>query len=140
MKSQILSMTSTTKFYHVTQILSYMCSFDQSLVTLSFLWKKLSQPQFYKDLARKTAFRVVLLVQFNNLRLALGRKFWGLITTFVEVTGEKLVWGGLFAPPSSWIGLKHDKPKANNGLCCVVNFEQFWHIDIMLPLNILFFI
>ena len=27
------------------------------------------------------------------------RKFWGLIPTFVEVTGEKLV-GGLFAPSS----------------------------------------
>ena len=53
--------------------------------------------------------------RFNNLGLALGinlkfytnvanglklkvRKFWGLILTFVEVTGEKLV-GGLFAPP-----------------------------------------
>ena len=52
---------------------------------------------------------------FNNLRLALGmilkfytslskgliltvRKFRGLIPTFVEVTGERLV-GGLFAPP-----------------------------------------
>ena len=52
---------------------------------------------------------------FNNLRLALGmilkfytsvskgliltvRKFCGLIPTFVEVTGERLV-GGLFAPP-----------------------------------------
>ena len=50
---------------------------------------------------------------FNNLGLALGtklksytsvakglklkvRKFWGLIPTFVEVTGEKLVGG--FAP------------------------------------------
>ena len=27
------------------------------------------------------------------------RKFWGLVTTFVDVTGEKLVGvGGLFAP------------------------------------------
>ena len=26
------------------------------------------------------------------------RKFWGLIPTFIEVTGEKLV-GGLLAPP-----------------------------------------
>ena len=58
--------------------------------------------------------------KFNNLGLPLGmalkfyasvtkvlklkvRKFWGLILTFVEVTGEKLV-GMLFAPPSS-IGL-----------------------------------
>ena len=29
------------------------------------------------------------------------RKFWGLISTFVEVTGEKLVVGGLFAPHPS---------------------------------------
>ena len=52
--------------------------------------------------------------KFNNLRLALGtnlkfytsllkglklkvRKFWGLIPTFVEGTGEKLV-GGPFCP------------------------------------------
>ena len=31
-------------------------------------------------------------------------KFWWLIHTFVEVTGEKLLGGGLFDPPS-WIGL-----------------------------------
>ena len=54
--------------------------------------------------------------KFNNLGLALGRdlkfcnsqwkglklkvrKFWGLIPTFVEVTGEKLVAGALFGPP-----------------------------------------
>ena len=57
----------------------------------------------------------VVLVQFNNLRLTLSmnlkfytcmakglklkaRKFWGLIPTFLEVTGEKLV-GGSFCPP-----------------------------------------
>ena len=55
--------------------------------------------------------------RFNNLRLAIStnlkmytsvakglklkaRKFWGLIPTFVEVTGEKLVGrGGAFWPP-----------------------------------------
>ena len=54
--------------------------------------------------------------KFNNLGLALGtnlkfytsvekglklkvRKFWGIIPTFVEVTGEKLIGGGLFAHP-----------------------------------------
>ena len=54
-------------------------------------------------------------MKFNNLGLSLGtnvkiytnvpkglklkvRKFWELIPTFVEVTGEKLE-GGLFAPP-----------------------------------------
>ena len=55
-------------------------------------------------------------MKFNNLGLALGtnlkfytsvakelklkvRKFWGLIPTFVEITGGKLVvGGGIFAP------------------------------------------
>ena len=40
------------KFYHLIQIIFWMCSCDQSLVTLAFLWEKLSQPQFYKDLTR----------------------------------------------------------------------------------------
>ena len=51
----ILSMTSATKFYHVIQIILWMCSCDQSLVTVAFLWEKLSQPKFYNDLTRKTA-------------------------------------------------------------------------------------
>ena len=107
-----------------------MCSCDQSLVTLAFLWEKLSQPQFYKDLTRKTAFfEGWSWFKFNNLRLALGtklkfytnvtkglkskvRKFWWLIPTFVEVTGEKLV-GGPFRPPHLW----HK--------CFPVNFEKF---------------
>ena len=95
---------SSTKFYHVIQILLYMCSCDQSLAILAFLWKKLSQPQFYKELNRKIAFfEGWSCFKFNNLRLPLGtnlkfyisvakglklkvRKFWGLIPTFVEVT------------------------------------------------------
>ena len=32
------------------------------------------------------------------------KKFWALILTFVEVTGETLV-EGFFGPPPSWIGL-----------------------------------
>ena len=35
-----------------------------------------------------------------------GRKFCGLIPTFAEVTEEKLVGGGRFAPPPSRIGLR----------------------------------
>ena len=86
-----------------------MCSSDQSLVIVAFLWEKLSQPQFYKELTRKTVFFEGLFwFKFNNLGLALGenlkfytsvakglkvkvRKFLGLIPTFVEVTGKKLV-------------------------------------------------
>ena len=118
-------MTSPAKFYHVIQIILQMCSSDQSLVTVAFLWEKLSQPRFYKDLSKKTAFfKGWSWFRFNNLELALGtdlnfytsvvkrlelkvRKFWGLIPTFVEVTGEKLVvggGGGGVCPPY-WIGL-----------------------------------
>ena len=101
-----------------------MCSCDQSLVTLALLWKKLSQPQFYKDLTRKTAFfEGWSWFKFNNLGLTLGtdlkfytsvvkglklkvRKFLGLFPTFAEVTEEKLVGGGAFCFPLSWIGLR----------------------------------
>ena len=94
-----------------------MCSCDQSLVTLAFLWEKLPQPQFYKDLTRKTAsFEGWSWFKFNNLGLALDtnfkfcsgvekklelevRKFWGPNPTFVEVTRENLV-GGPFCSPS----------------------------------------
>ena len=43
-------MTLPTKFYHVIQITLQVCSCDQNLVTVA------SQPQFYKDLTRKTTF------------------------------------------------------------------------------------
>ena len=110
-------MTSPAKFCHMTQIILWMWSCDQSLVTLAFLWEKLSQPQFYKDLTRKTAFfEGWSWFKFNNLGLALGtnlkvytslskglklkaRKFWGLIPTFVEVTGAHPSWIRL----RSWI-------------------------------------
>ena len=80
-----------------------------------------------KGLTRKTAFfEGWSWFRFNNLGLALGRKlkfytsvakglklkvrkFWGLSSTFVEVTVEKLVGRTLFASPPPlppfWIGL-----------------------------------
>ena len=42
MSSKFLSKTSPTKFYHMTQIILYMWSFYQSLVTVAFIWEKLS--------------------------------------------------------------------------------------------------
>ena len=110
----------TNKFYHVVQIILYMCSCNQSLVTVAFVWAKLPQPQFCKDMTRKTAsFEGWSWFKFNNFGLALGtnlkfyislakrlklkvREFWGLIPTFVEVTGGKLVGergGGFLLPP-----------------------------------------
>ena len=104
-----------------------MCSCDQSLVTVAFLWEKLSQPQFYKDLTRKTAFfEGWSWFKFNNLGLALGtnlkfytsvakrlklkvRKSLGLLLKFIEITREKTGRGrGIIARPfpHSWIGLK----------------------------------
>ena len=61
----ISTRTSPTKYYSVIQIILKMWSCDQSLVTLAFLWEKLSQPQVYKDLTRKTAF-------FEGLSCCLG--------------------------------------------------------------------
>ena len=107
---------SPTKFYQLIQFILQKCSCDQSLVTLAFLWDKLLQPQFCKDLTRKTAFfEGWSWFKFKNLGFALGtnlkfytsvekesklkfRKSLGLIHTFVEVTGEKLV-EGLFCFP-----------------------------------------
>ena len=110
-------MTSPTKFYHVIQFILYMCSCDQILLTVAFLWDKLSQPQFYKDLTWKTTFfDGWSWFRFHNLRLPLGinlkfyisvakglkqkvRKFWRLIPMFEEVAGEKLGGVVFLTPP-----------------------------------------
>ena len=111
-----MSMTSSAKLYLAIHIILWMRSCDHSLATLTFLWAKLSQSQFYKDLTRKLLFlEGWSWFKFNNLGLALGmnlkfyarvakglklkvRRFYSLAPTFVVVTGEKLV-GGLFALP-----------------------------------------
>ena len=50
-------MTSPIKSNHENQIKLQIWSCRQGLVTVAFLWwEKLSQPQFYKDLTRKTIF------------------------------------------------------------------------------------
>ena len=73
--------------------------------------------QFYKDLTRESAFfEGWSWFKFNNLGLALGmnlkfhtivakglklkvKKFYGLVPTFVEVAGEKMVGKGPFCSP-----------------------------------------
>ena len=71
MTSLFLSMPSPSKFCQVIQVILQMRSCDQSLVTLVFLWEKLSQPSFYKDLTRKT-FEWWFWFKSNNLGLSLG--------------------------------------------------------------------
>ena len=63
-------MTSATQFYDVIQIILQMCLCDQSLVTAAILWEKLSQPQFYKNFTKKSAFfEGWCWFKFNNLGL-----------------------------------------------------------------------
>ena len=127
-------MTSPTKFYHVIQFILYMCSCDQILLTVAFLWDKLSQPQFYKDLTRKTTFfDGWSWFRFDNLRLPLGinlkfyisvakglkqkvRKFWRLIPMFEEVAGEKLVGVVFLTPPPILNRVKKAKICRTNAL------------------------
>ena len=118
MTSYFLSMTSSAKFYHVTGIILEMWSCDQSLLTLAFLWEKLSQLELYKDLTRKTTFlrvcpgsssiiwnrglTLVMVLKFYTsvakwLKIKV-RKVWRLTSTNVEVTGGKLV-GVFFCYP-----------------------------------------
>ena len=93
MTSLFLLMTSPIKFYHVTQIILQMWSCDQSLVTIA-----ISMREVILKLTLGMALNFYTSVE-KALKLKV-RKFWGLIPTFAEVTGEKLVEGGgeLFAP------------------------------------------
>ena len=105
---------------------------------------KLLSREFQKDLTGKpTFFEGYTSLKLNNSGLALGmvlkfyssvtkalklkvRKFWGLILTFVEVSGEKQPRGSFcFPPPPSWIGLKISLTahlsifqKASGVFCC----------------------
>ena len=115
-----------------------MWSCDQRLVTLAFLWEKLSYPQFYKDFPRKTAFfEGWSWFRFNNLVLPLGknlkfyssvakglklkvRKFWGLIPTFFRSSRGKIDRGNLFAPPP------HLPPILNRVKFSNVMFREKW--------------
>ena len=83
--------------------------------------------------------------KFNNLRLALGknlkfytslakglklkvRKFWGLILSFVEVKGEKLLREGSFCPPLTWIGLNTFRENKDLGWKSVENLHVITRI------------
>ena len=66
--SHYMSMTSSIKSYHVTQIILYMWYCDQSLVTQAFRWGS-----YHKDLTGKNDFSDGWpWFKFNNLGLVLG--------------------------------------------------------------------
>ena len=84
-------------------------SCDRSFVTITFLWEKMYS-YFIRIWPEKQLFLRGARFKFNYFGLALGmalkfytsvakglklivKKFWELIPTFVEVTGEKLVGG-----------------------------------------------
>ena len=98
---------------------------------LAFLWPKLSQPQFYKDLTIKTTFfEGWSCLKFNNLGVVLGRnfKFYSSVAKWLKserlganwyicrnYRGKPGGWwgGGGFVPsPPSWIGLRTMHPLA----------------------------
>ena len=92
-------------------------------VTVAFLWEKLSQPQFYKDLTRITTFlEGWSSFKFNNYGLALGTnlKLYTSVGKGLKLKSQKYLgansyicrsyWGktgrDLFVLPSpSWVGL-----------------------------------
>ena len=87
-------------------------------------------------MTKKTAFfEGCSWFKFNNLGLALRtnlkfyaslskglklkvKKFWELILTFVEVTGEKLVRGTFLPSRPSWIGLRKNQAALINREKC----------------------
>ena len=89
----IISVCDVTKKFlsrDLNYIVDVVC--DQSLVTSAFLWEELSEPQFYKDLTRKTSFfEGCSWLKFNNLGLALGMAltFYTIVTKGLKLKVRK---------------------------------------------------
>ena len=118
-----------------------MWSCDPSLVTLAFMWEKLSYTQFYKDLPRKTAFfEGWFSFKLNNQGLALGAdfKFYtsvakGLKQKFRQLRElisilqklQRKNWYGRDPfcpppPPPSWLGLTYRLQRRYINICIYV--------------------
>ena len=109
-----MSMTSPTKFYHVTQIIvdvfmwpkfGNFCIYLREVIITSTLRGFDQKKHFFEGWS---------WLKFNNLEQALSmalklytnQKFLWIILTFVEVTGGKLVgWPFRPSPHLFWIGL-----------------------------------
>ena len=69
-------MTSLTKFYQVTQIILYIWSYDQSLVTLAFQWEKIIATSVLWGFDQLKHFcHGCPWFRFNNVGLGLGMAF-----------------------------------------------------------------
>ena len=103
----------TNKSYHVNQIILQMWSCDQNLVSLAFLWDKLSKPQFYKDLTKKKHYfwGVVLIFSRYGLKILhqvkskIQNVLWGnsyVFRGYKGNTGRELVGS---TSEKGWIGI-----------------------------------
>ena len=134
-------MKSPPNFYRVIQIILQMCLCDQSLVTLGFLWGRLSQPQFHKALTRKIPFLrggLEILQQCDKRVNTKSKKFWWSIRTFVEVTSDKMVRGegvrrAICSPPPILNRVNSWKLLSN------VSKSSLLHIAMLLDMALCFF-
>ena len=88
----------TNKIYHVTQIILQMWS---CLVTLAFLWEKLSQPQFCKGLTRNPPPPFFFFFFWGGVLVQV--QWFGTDTSMALKFYSSVVKG---SPLPSWIGLK----------------------------------
>ena len=112
-----------------------MCSCDQSLLILAFLWEKLSQPQFYKDffeewswfkfrlaLGTGTRYNLETLYQWDKRVKTKSQKVFGpnfyVYRSYSEETGR-----GVFCTP-----LNSPPPILNRVKTNFVNIDLIWEI------------
>ena len=122
-----------------------MWSCKQSLVTLACLWEKYHNLNFVRTWPRKTFFLSGALgSSLINLGLALDmalkfyssvakvlklkvKKVFGLILTFVEATGKKLVRGTpILNRVKTRVKIKSFSMK-NSNKCCKLIFQKSYH-------------
>ena len=127
LKIRILWNKGYYAIYSVYDVIDKILSHNSNYIVNVVIWPKFGNSSICKRdvIITSTSYRFDQKTfflkgwswfKFINLRLALGtnlkfytslskelklkvRKFWGLIPTFVEVTGKKLVEVGLFALP-----------------------------------------
>ena len=112
LKMKIFSKKGYDVIVYVHDVTKKILSSDSNYIVDPVMWRKFRNPSI------STREVIVISILFNNLGLAIAmslkfyisvarrlklkfRKFWGLVPTFLEVTGEKLVGGAFLLPPTS---------------------------------------